>query len=101
MLLLTDLGTSPFSRQHPNNDNGFISRDREQKSVNNVDTFLATTRKGVARAFLNRDGGWLVESFLTDKDVGCLAVDPLSPGVVYAGTERNGVLRSDDRGITW
>jgi photosystem II stability/assembly factor-like uncharacterized protein len=30
-----------------------------------------------------------------------LAVDPLSPGILYLGTRKNGLWRSADRGATW
>ena len=64
-------------------------------------TFIATTGHGLARASRNTNGGWSVEFLLTDQDVRCLAVDPLNPSIVYAGTQGNGVLRSSDRGKTW
>jgi len=64
------------------------------------ETFLATTGSGLARASLV-NGNWLVEFLLADEDVRCLAADPHSPNIVYAGTQGNGVLRSNDRGNTW
>ena len=67
----------------------------------NAKTFLATTGNGLARATSNTNGNWQVEFLLEDQDVRCLASDPLSPGVVYAGTQGNGVLRSSDNGKTW
>jgi len=45
--------------------------------------------------------GWSVEHLQPDEDARRLAADPLHPGVVYAGTQGRGVLRSDDRGATW
>jgi len=63
--------------------------------------FIATTGAGVARAAAAPDGGWQVTRMLDEYAVRCLAADPLEPGTVYAGTERHGVLRSDDRGETW
>ena len=63
--------------------------------------FLATTGHGLARASRADDSHWSVEFLLADQDVRCLAADPLSPNVVYAGTQGNGVLRSDDSGKTW
>jgi photosystem II stability/assembly factor-like uncharacterized protein len=62
--------------------------------------FIATTGEGIARA-ARVDGNWLVDHLLADQDVRCLAADPLNPEVVYAGTQGNGVLRSEDRGQTW
>jgi len=64
-------------------------------------TFIATTGRGIARATPGPDGHGSVAFLLADQDVRCLAADPLNPGVVYAGTQGNGVLRSDDGGKTW
>ena len=64
-------------------------------------TFIASTGAGLARAEYNANGGGAVEFLLTDQDVRCLAADPHNPDVVYAGTQGNGVLRSDDRGKSW
>jgi hypothetical protein len=63
--------------------------------------FLATTGHGVASARRRPDGTWSVARSLEDRDVRCLAGDPLQPGVVYAGTHGTGVLRSVDAGQTW
>jgi photosystem II stability/assembly factor-like uncharacterized protein len=38
---------------------------------------------------------------LSGSDVRCLATDPHQPGVVYAGTQGQGILRSTDRGQSW
>src|SRR5579875_3206546 len=62
---------------------------------------LALTGHGVERATETSDGGWAVESVLQEHPLRCLAADPLRPGGVYAGTERAGILRSDDGGRTW
>ncbi|MGH2521458.1 MAG: WD40/YVTN/BNR-like repeat-containing protein [Anaerolineales bacterium] len=67
----------------------------------NAKTFLATTGAGLARASRDAEGNWSVEFLLAEQDVRCLAADPLSQHVVYAGTQGGGVLRSDDRGKTW
>ena len=66
-----------------------------------VKAFLATTGDGVAYAKPGTGGTWSVEMLLPEQDVRCLAVDPLDPAVVYAGTQGHGVLRSTDRGKTW
>ena len=66
-----------------------------------VKAFLATTGDGVAYAKPSISGTWSVEMLLPEQDVRCLAVDPLDPAVVYAGTQGHGVLRSTDRGQTW
>jgi hypothetical protein len=63
--------------------------------------FIATTGNGLARASRDAGGQWGVESLLLGSDVRCLAVDPLNSERVYAGTQGQGVLRSDDRGRTW
>lgn len=66
--------------------------------------FVATTGRGIVRAIQTSQaagGGWVAETLLEGEDVRCLAVDPLSRGTVFAGTQGNGVLRSDDAGKTW
>jgi photosystem II stability/assembly factor-like uncharacterized protein len=63
--------------------------------------FIATTGSGLARASRQADGRWEVERLLAGSDVRCLAADPLHRERVYAGTQGQGVLRSDDRGRTW
>jgi hypothetical protein len=63
--------------------------------------FIATTGNGLARAEQSPDGDWSVEFTQEGRDIRCLAADPLNPQVVYAGTKGDGVLRSDDRGLTW
>src|SRR5262245_58748557 len=66
-----------------------------------VSSFIATTGSGLSRATHTDSGAWHVETLLADQDVRCLAADPLCPGVVYAGTQGQGVFRSDDGGTTW
>ncbi len=66
-----------------------------------MDIFLATTGDGVAVASRGPGGDWSVAHGLDSYDVRCLAADPFQPGVVYAGTQGGGVLRSDDAGRTW
>ena len=63
--------------------------------------FLATTGQGLVRASRHSHDEWSVEFLLTDQDVRCLAPDSVSPHVIYAGTQGNGVLRSRDGGKTW
>lgn len=62
------------------------------------EVLLATTGQGVQRA--ERTGAdWNLTSHLSDVDVRILAA-PAS-GVVLAGTQGDGVFRSDDAGKTW
>jgi hypothetical protein len=42
-----------------------------------------------------------VDTLLHGTQVNCLAADPHEPNVVVAGTQRLGVLRSEDRGKSW
>ncbi len=63
--------------------------------------FIATTGNGIARAVQDRVGHWTVECALEGNDVRSLAVDSSNMTTVYAGTQGNGVLRSDDCGKTW
>jgi len=67
----------------------------------NSKVFVATTGRGIARAALGDDGDWSVTTLLSDQDVRCLAVDGHNLGVLFAGTQGQGVLRSDDGGQTW
>jgi hypothetical protein len=67
----------------------------------NAEVFIAATREGLARAVRQANDEWSVEMLLENQDVRCLAADPLNPDVIYAGTQGNGVFRSDDRGSTW
>jgi photosystem II stability/assembly factor-like uncharacterized protein len=62
---------------------------------------LALAHKGVARAEQRAGGQWAVERVLSGQDVRCLKVDPLNPQVVYAGTQGQGVFRSEDGGRSW
>jgi photosystem II stability/assembly factor-like uncharacterized protein len=62
--------------------------------------FLATNDGGIARAAQKNDE-WRVEFLLNGQGVNCLAANENQPGVVYAGTQGSGVLRSTDGGQTW
>src|SRR5947208_2484829 len=64
-------------------------------------SFLATTGAGLARAWRTADESWEVAYLWQEQVVRCLVADPATPGTVYAGTERDGVWRSDDGGRTW
>jgi hypothetical protein len=63
--------------------------------------FLATNAIGVTRAELRGDGAWAIEKSLQGKRVNSLAADPRAPGRVFAGTQTDGVWRSDDAGRSW
>jgi photosystem II stability/assembly factor-like uncharacterized protein len=63
--------------------------------------FLAATPGQLTRVVQRPQGKWLVDYPLNNYDVRCLAVDPLNPSVVYAGTQDKGILRSEDHGATW
>ena len=62
---------------------------------------LALANGGVARAERRSDGQWVVEQVLCGQDVRCLELDPLNPGVIYAGTQGQGVFSSEDDGRSW
>ena len=66
-----------------------------------ANTFMALTGQNLARASRSPDGDWSVEFLLADRDVRCLAGDPLNPKTVYAGIQGHGVLRSNDGGRSW
>ena len=63
-------------------------------------TFLAATGKSLARAE-RMNGDWQVSHLLEKTRINCLAADPLMPRRVYAGTQEDGVLVSEDAGKTW
>jgi hypothetical protein len=62
---------------------------------------IATTGKGITCARQGGDGKWVLAEALGGHDVQCLTVDRLNPGRLYAGSEGEGVLRSDDGGTAW
>ena len=70
--------------------------------MTNTKVFLAVTGRGLSRASCS-NGLWNVEFRLNDQglDIRCLAADPAHPQIVYAGTQGQGVLRSDDGGFSW
>ncbi|HLF75709.1 MAG TPA: hypothetical protein VI524_15235 [Anaerolineales bacterium] len=53
------------------------------------------------RATRSVDGAWSLETLLQGKQINCFAVDPRDSRIVFAGTQGNGILRSEDRGKTW
>ena len=63
--------------------------------------FITTTGNGLARASRDAGAQWQVERVLAGSDLRCLAADPLNTERIYAGTQGQGVLRSDDHGRTW
>lgn len=60
--------------------------------------FLAAFDKGIGRAACSRNGDWTVAQLAGEHKVTCLAA--VERGRVFAGTA-DGVLRSDDCGLTW
>jgi len=65
-----------------------------------IQTFMANNEKGITRAE-SMNSEWNVESLLGDVAVTCLTLEPLNRNRIYAGTRSQGILKSDDRGITW
>jgi photosystem II stability/assembly factor-like uncharacterized protein len=49
----------------------------------------------------SRPGGWEAGVQLAGRGPLCLAADPDRPGVLYCGTERAGLWRTDDAGAAW
>jgi hypothetical protein len=66
----------------------------------NDKTFLATFDRGVARAEPGPAGNWTISQQATEHQVTCLAAGTTATPELYAGT-RDGMLRSDDCGLTW
>ena len=62
---------------------------------------FALAQRGVSRAERSANGQWSSERVLDGQDVRCVAVDPLDPARVYAGTQGQGVFASADGGRTW
>jgi hypothetical protein len=62
-------------------------------------TFLATTDTKLTRAEI-KEGEWQVSVVYHGERVNCIANDPHNPNRVFAGTQ-NGILVSDDSGLTW
>ncbi len=66
----------------------------------NASTILATPYGRLAKA-VRTDDNWAVTFPLEGQDVRCLASDPRNPQIVYAGTQGDGIWRSEDSGETW
>lgn len=62
--------------------------------------FLAIADRRVVRAECV-NGDWQVAKVLEEPEPVTLAADPSDANIVYAGTQGNGVYRSDDRGQSW
>ncbi|HEX9796465.1 MAG TPA: hypothetical protein VGA52_05685 [Anaerolineales bacterium] len=56
---------------------------------------------GMVRAERGSAGTWTSQFVMEQADVRCLARAGGSSPIAYAGTDGNGVLRSDDRGVSW
>ena len=65
-----------------------------------MQALVAADRTGATRAAPSGEG-WASERVLEDADVRCLAAGPGAEGVVWAGTEGDGLYRSDDAGRSW
>lgn len=62
--------------------------------------FLASYDQGITRAECDSSGDWTVQHLAAEHHVTRLAADPHDRNVLFAAT-RDGVLRSDDCGLTW
>jgi photosystem II stability/assembly factor-like uncharacterized protein len=64
-------------------------------------TIYVTSHLGV---FKSTNGGesWApANSGLTTTNIGCLAIDPVSPQIIYVATNGGGIFKSTDGGVTW
>ncbi len=61
----------------------------------------AATGQHVARLSRSEDGQWSSTILLSDHGVQCIAVDPVNPDRLYAGTFDDGLYRSLDAGQSW
>jgi photosystem II stability/assembly factor-like uncharacterized protein len=66
-----------------------------------ISNFISTQWKGISHAVRTSNDGWQVAHRLENTQVHCLCLDPHQAGVIYAGTQDQGILRSDDGGVTW
>jgi hypothetical protein len=62
--------------------------------------FIAATGNALNRAEKSGDE-WRITQHLEGIQVNCLATDPLHKQRLYAGTQKNGILVSEDCGKTW
>ncbi|MFN2524956.1 MAG: WD40/YVTN/BNR-like repeat-containing protein [Actinomycetota bacterium] len=60
--------------------------------------FVSTTWRGISRAELT-GGSWQVSRLLKEQETRSLASS--RDGLILVGTQGNGVLRSDDAGVSW
>jgi hypothetical protein len=67
----------------------------------NANLLICVTGNGLARAKCGANGAWKVETPITGQDIRCLAADPGHPHLLYAGTQGQGALRSQNGGRTW
>ncbi|MFZ2970101.1 MAG: YCF48-related protein [Minisyncoccia bacterium] len=77
--------------------------DIEKNNPNIIYLAAMNNKKGVL--LKSDDGGkkW-IESYIaneTSKTVNVVKIDPISQNVVYIGTAQGGLLRSENRGLTW
>jgi len=68
--------------------------------MNTNRVFFATTGNALSRAEKMNDE-WQVDTYLPGMKINCLVADPFQVQRVYAGTQKDGVLVSDDAGKTW
>jgi hypothetical protein len=47
----------------------------------------------------NREG-WSVDTLLSGNGATCLAIDPANSNSLFCGTQKQGILRSEDSGLT-
>jgi len=68
--------------------------------MNKNQIFLAANGKTITRAEW-LDNTWQVQNTLEGMKVNTLLSDPIKPEKVYAGTQRDGILVSNDTGKSW
>ena len=64
-------------------------------------TIVALNHKNLAYAKQSEDGTWTTGSTTIGVRTLGLAVDPHQPETIYIGTDREGVLRTENYGATW
>jgi photosystem II stability/assembly factor-like uncharacterized protein len=79
---------------------GYVSVSALTIDTKNSAMLYAGTGNGVFKS-TNGGASWSAANAGLTQSISSLAIDPLNPNTIYAGTIDNGVFKSTDRGSTW